>query len=123
VIWADHDRLEQVFVNLLGNALGHNPPGTQVQVTAELTGLGMVTVKVSDDGTGLPPEVAKAPAEAARWPDPGRPQPRGSGAGLGLSIASGIVAAHGGRMELDPSPRGTCFRITLPVEKGSHASD
>jgi two-component system, OmpR family, sensor kinase len=82
-----------------------------------------VTVKVADDGTGLPPEVAKAPAEAARWPDAGRPQPRGSGAGLGLSIASGIVAAHGGRMELDPSPRGTCFRITLPVEKGSRASD
>jgi signal transduction histidine kinase/ABC-type multidrug transport system ATPase subunit len=122
-IWADHDRLEQVFVNLLGNALGHNPPGTRVQVTAELTGLGMVTVKVADDGTGLPPEVATAPDEAARWPDPGRPRPRGSGAGLGLSIASGIVAAHGGRMELDPSPRGTCFRITLPVEKGSHASD
>ena len=33
-IWADHDRLEQVFVNLLGNALGHNPPGTKVVVTA-----------------------------------------------------------------------------------------
>ena len=33
-IWADHDRLEQVFVNLLGNALGHNPPGTRVTVTA-----------------------------------------------------------------------------------------
>ena len=33
-IWADHDRLEQVFVNLLGNALGHNPPGTKVLVTA-----------------------------------------------------------------------------------------
>ncbi|HTU06276.1 MAG TPA: ATP-binding protein, partial [Trebonia sp.] len=122
-IWADHDRLEQVFVNLLGNAFGHNPPGTRVQVTAELTGLGTVTVKVADDGAGLPPDVAKAPAEATRWPDPGRPRPRGSGAGLGLSIASGIVAAHGGRMDLEPSPRGTCFRITLPVEKGSPASD
>ena len=33
-VWADHDRLEQVFVNLLGNALGHNPPGTRVTVTA-----------------------------------------------------------------------------------------
>src|SRR5579864_7046510 len=35
VVWADHDRLEQVFVNLLDNAIGHNPPGTQVRVTAE----------------------------------------------------------------------------------------
>jgi signal transduction histidine kinase/ABC-type multidrug transport system ATPase subunit len=122
-IWADHDRLEQVFVNLLGNALGHNPPGTRVQVTAERTEPGTVTVTVADDGTGLPPEVAKAPAEAARRPDLGRARRRGSGAGLGLSIASGIVAAHGGRMELEPAPRGTCFRITLPVEKGSYAND
>ena len=37
-IWADHDRLEQVFVNLLGNALGHNPPQTQVVVTAQAAG-------------------------------------------------------------------------------------
>ena len=33
VVWADHDRLEQVFVNLLNNAVGHNPPGTRVRVT------------------------------------------------------------------------------------------
>ena len=34
-VWADHDRLEQVFVNLIDNAVGHNPPGTQVRVTAD----------------------------------------------------------------------------------------
>jgi signal transduction histidine kinase len=110
-IWADHDRLEQVFVNLLGNALGHNPPGTRVLVEAEATEPGTVTVKVADDGDGMPPEFVRAPTEAAR-----RHRPRGSGAGLGLSIASGIVTAHGGRMELEQAPRGTCFRITLPVE-------
>jgi signal transduction histidine kinase/ABC-type multidrug transport system ATPase subunit len=110
-IWADHDRLEQVFVNLLSNALGHNPPGTRVLVTAETAEPGMVTVKVADDGQGMPPDLARSPTEAAR-----RPRPRGSGAGLGLSIASGIVAAHGGRMTLEQVPRGTCFRITLPVE-------
>ena len=110
-IWADHDRLEQVFVNLLSNALGHNPPGTRVLVTAETAEPGMVTVKVADDGQGMPPDLTRSPTEAAR-----RPRPRGSGAGLGLSIASGIVAAHGGRMALEQVPRGTCFRITLPVE-------
>ena len=36
VVWADHDRLEQVFVNLLDNAIGHNPPGTRVTVSASL---------------------------------------------------------------------------------------
>ena len=120
-IWADHDRLEQVFVNLLSNALGHNPPGTRVQVVAEATEPGTVTVKVADDGEGMPPELVGAPAGEARLPDARLPDARrhgsrGSGAGLGLSIASGIVAAHGGRMELEPAPRGTCIRITLPVE-------
>ena len=125
-IWADHDRLEQVFVNLLSNALGHNPPGTRVLIVAEATEPGTVTVKVADDGEGMPPELVGAPAGEARLADARLPDPRlpdarrhgsrGSGAGLGLSIASGIVAAHGGRMELEQAPRGTCFVITLPVE-------
>jgi signal transduction histidine kinase len=115
-IWADHDRLEQVFVNLLGNALGHNPPGTTVLVTAEATEPGTVTVKVADDGEGMPPELVGAPAGEAWLADARRHGSRGSGAGLGLSIASGIVAAHGGRIELEQAPRGTCFVITLPVE-------
>ncbi|HEX4834093.1 MAG TPA: ATP-binding cassette domain-containing protein [Trebonia sp.] len=119
-VWADHDRLEQVFVNLLGNALGHNPPGTRVTVTAEATVVrrgqpGTVTVRVADDGEGMPPELMHAPvaATAAR-----RPHRRGdSGAGLGLSIAKGIVAAHGGTMDLEQPARGTSFLITLPVER------
>ena len=126
-IWADHDRLEQVFVNLVGNALGHNPPGTKVVVTVAADGPGAVAVRVADDGEGLPPELARAVTEAAvqrdpRWHDVlasgiTRPRRRGAGAGLGLSIASGIVAAHGGRLELEPTERGTCFLVTLPVEK------
>jgi signal transduction histidine kinase/ABC-type multidrug transport system ATPase subunit len=126
-IWADHDRLEQVFVNLLGNALGHNPPGTKVVVTVAADGPGLVTVRVADDGEGLPAELARAVTQAAGQRDPRwhdvlaagtiRPRRRGSGAGLGLSIASGIVAAHGGRLELEPTERGTCFLVTLPVEK------
>jgi len=126
-VWADHDRLEQVFVNLVGNALGHNPPGTKVVITAAAEGPGTVTVRVADDGEGLPPELARAVSEAAGQRDPRwhdvlasgiiRPRQRGAGAGLGLSIASGIVAAHGGRLELEPTERGTCFLVTLPVEK------
>jgi signal transduction histidine kinase len=126
-IWADHDRLEQVFVNLVGNALSHNPPQTRVLVTAQAAGPDAVTVRVADDGEGLPPELARAVTEAARGRDPRwhevlasgvvRPSRRGAGAGLGLSIAAGIVAAHGGRIELEPADCGTAFLITLPVEK------
>jgi ABC-type multidrug transport system ATPase subunit/signal transduction histidine kinase len=126
-IWADHDRLEQVFVNLVGNALSHNPPRTRVLVTAQAAGPDAVTVRVADDGDGLPPELARAVTEAASGRDPRwhevlasgvvRPSRRGAGAGLGLSIAAGIVAAHGGRIELEPTDCGTAFLITLPVEK------
>jgi signal transduction histidine kinase/ABC-type multidrug transport system ATPase subunit len=110
VIWADHDRLEQVFVNLLGNAVGHNPSGTSVAVTAT-AGPEHVEVTVTDDGTGLSQDMARAPFEPAR-----RRRGPTSGAGLGLSIAKGIVSAHGGQIELVPQPRGTCFRICLPIE-------
>ena len=54
VIWADHDRLEQVFLNLLENALRHNPPGTRVVVNATGDEGQGVVVTVTDDGGGLP---------------------------------------------------------------------
>jgi signal transduction histidine kinase/ABC-type multidrug transport system ATPase subunit len=111
VIWADHDRLEQVFVNLLANAVGHNPAGTSVEVRATGSGAAHVAVTVADDGVGLTPDLAGAPFEAAR-----RRRVPTAGAGLGLSIAKGIVVAHGGEIELVPQGSGTCFRIRLPIE-------
>jgi signal transduction histidine kinase/ABC-type multidrug transport system ATPase subunit len=118
-VWADHDRLEQLFVNLLDNAIGHNPPGTRVTVSAVLNEPGGVAISVADDGTGLPPELAAAPFE----PMPRR-RTRTAGAGLGLSIAKGIVAAHGGRIELEQPGKGTRFRIVLPTElAGPPAAD
>jgi signal transduction histidine kinase len=117
VIWADHDRLEQVFVNLLANAIGHNPAGTSVTVTVTGSGRGRVAVTVADDGVGLSPDLVGAPFEPAR-----RRRVPTAGAGLGLSIAKGIVAAHGGEIELVPQDSGTCFRICLPVEAGGRSA-
>jgi signal transduction histidine kinase/ABC-type multidrug transport system ATPase subunit len=121
VVWADHDRMEQVFVNLLNNAFGHNPPGTRVQVTAT-AGPEQVVISVRDDGHGMPPELAAAPFEPARRPrtssatvSSGNTR-KSAGAGLGLSIAKGIAQAHGGRIELTPLSSGTCFSVSLPVE-------
>jgi signal transduction histidine kinase/ABC-type branched-subunit amino acid transport system ATPase component len=111
VVWADHDRLEQVFVNLLDNAFCHNPPGTRVRVGAAAQGTAGVAITVADDGAGLPAGVATAPFEPMR-----RRRSRTAGAGLGLSIANGIVAAHGGRIEHEQPARGTRFRVWLPVE-------
>jgi signal transduction histidine kinase/ABC-type multidrug transport system ATPase subunit len=125
VVWADHDRMEQVFVNLLNNALRHNPPGTRVRVTADHR-MSEVVISVLDDGVGMAPELAATPFEPAPRPPaiPGNGNSNGNGnghrksagTGLGLSIAKGIVQAHGGRIELTPLPKGTCFQVYLPVE-------
>jgi signal transduction histidine kinase len=70
-----------------------------------------VMISVIDNGAGMPGDLVAAPFEPAQ-----RRRGSSSGAGLGLSIAKGIVEAHGGRIELHRQPRGTCFRICLPVE-------
>jgi signal transduction histidine kinase len=114
VIWADHDRLEQVFVNLLANAIGHNPPGIPVTVLAEPAHGAQIVITVADEGVGLPPDVAAAPFEPRRL----RSSKTG-GAGLGLSITRGIVTAHGGRLELKSSDVGASFAVTLPIEDGA----
>jgi ABC-type multidrug transport system ATPase subunit/signal transduction histidine kinase len=100
VVWADHDRMEQVLVNLLTNAFTHNPPGTSVQVTATRD-QAEALISVRDDGAGMPPPGGRS---------------RSAGAGLGLSIARGIVQAHGGTMELNPVTKGTCFSVHLAIE-------
>jgi signal transduction histidine kinase/ABC-type multidrug transport system ATPase subunit len=117
VIWADHDRLEQVFVNLINNAVGHNPAGTRVWVTAETAG-SEVMISVRDNGTGIPDELAAAPFEAGR-----RRRTRTGGAGLGLSIAQGIVDAHHGRIELRRLDQGTQFQVYLPADTQEDAPD
>jgi signal transduction histidine kinase len=111
-LWGDHDRLEQVFVNLVENAVRHTPPGTPVRVSATLGDRpGTATVRVMDQGPGLAPE------EAERLFEPYiRGHQGGPGAGLGLSIARGVVEAHGGSVVLEPIAAGACFLVTLPMD-------
>ena len=107
-LFADHDRLEQVFVNLLANAARYTPAGQPV--TAEVTGDEQwVEVAVQDRGAGVDPAVA------ARIFEPYVHGERG-GTGLGLAIAHGIVTAHGGELRLENSPVGARFVVRLPVE-------
>ena len=119
-IWADHDRLEQVFVNLLANALAHNPPGTRVMVTAEATaasagGTATVTVRVSDDGRGMPPELLHAPAIAAAAR---RPRKRGeSGPAWACRSPRESWRRTGAPWSWNGRPGAPSFRITLPVER------
>jgi signal transduction histidine kinase/ABC-type multidrug transport system ATPase subunit len=111
-IWADHDRLEQVFVNLIGNATRHTPPGTRIRIhAAPGSCAGTVAVRVADDGPGIPPALVERifdPHMHGATPS--------AGVGLGLTIARAIVDAHGGQITLETVPVGTSFLVTLPIE-------
>ena len=98
-VWADHDRLEQVFVNLLDNAFGHNPPGTRVTVRAAAAEPAGWRSPWPTTASASPAEVAAAPFEPMR-----RRRAPTAGAGLGLSIARGIV--DGPRRAPRPGERG-----------------
>jgi signal transduction histidine kinase len=110
-IWGDHDRLEQVFVNLFENAARHAEGRTRVEVRAILSpAADSITVRVADDGAGIPASMAE------RVFLPHERGTTGGGAGLGLAIARGIIEAHGGSVTLEPAQRGTSIAVTLPVE-------
>jgi len=116
-VWGDHDRLEQVFVNLLENAVAHGASRHGVDVTVRRgRAPGTAEVEVADRGPGIPASLAEQIFEP-------RVRAAGdvSGAGLGLSIARGIVVAHGGTLVAAPARRGARFVVTLPCEPADAA--
>jgi len=110
---ADPDRLEQVVLNLVHNAVKFTPPGGQITVTVERQA-GEVAVSVKDTGAGIPPELLPRVFERFFKADRAR---SAGGSGLGLAIAKHIVQAHGGRIwaESAGEGRGSTFTFTLPL--------
>lgn len=116
----DEVLIEQVFLNLLENAARYCPPGTPVTVSA-LHHDAEVVVTVADKGPGIPPGSEEAVFRKFHRGAFEGPSREGSasraGAGLGLTICRGIVAAHGGRMWVEPvQGGGAAFRFSLPLE-------
>ena len=103
--------LEQVFVNLLENALKYTPPRSPIEIRAAAEGDEIVAA-VADRGPGIPEHARDLVFEKFyRLRDGG-----GSGAGLGLAICRGIVAVHGGRIWVeDRAGGGAVFRVALPA--------
>jgi two-component system NtrC family sensor kinase len=116
-IVGDADRLQQVFINLVNNALDAMPRGGELKVTtrfmhgAEGDGAGIVSVEFADTGTGMTEEVR------ARIFDPlYTTKARGRGTGLGLVVVRQALAEHGGRIEVESAPGvGSRFRLTFPA--------
>jgi two-component system sensor histidine kinase KdpD len=104
--------IEQVFVNLLENAAKYTPPGTPIEIEADVQD-GAVRVSVADRGPGLPQgEEARVFDKFYRGPA----GPHTTGIGLGLTICRGIIMAHGGRIWGENRPGGgAAFRFTLPL--------
>jgi signal transduction histidine kinase len=109
--WLDVDKVDQILVNLIENALRHGA-GTVTTVVEPTAAAGApgVTVSVRDQGPGIAPELASRVFRQF-W----RAKRRG-GAGLGLFIVKGLVEAHGGTIAVHQAPGGGAeFRFTMPV--------
>ncbi len=111
---ADVDRLSQVLLNLGDNALKFTPPGGTVTVKADVASPGFIRFSVTDTGPGVP-EAEQQHIFDKFYQIPGQAQTGRRGAGLGLSIAKGIVEAHGGVMGIESRPgAGSTFWFTVP---------
>jgi two-component system sensor histidine kinase KdpD len=106
--------LEQLFVNLLENAVKYTPPGSPLEIDARAAN-GSIIVEVMDHGPGLPHgSEEKVFEKFFRGSHAGV-----SGAGLGLPICRGIAEAHGGTITAENRPGGgALFRVTLPIPAG-----
>ncbi|MGZ5425048.1 MAG: two-component system sensor histidine kinase NtrB, partial [Candidatus Aminicenantales bacterium] len=109
-IYAQGERLQQVFINIILNALDAMPGGGELGIRLSLEG-GAEVVRISDTGTGIKPE------HRSRIFDPFfTTKGVGKGTGLGLSISYAIVKEHDGRIDVQSEVgRGSTFSITLPV--------
>ena len=121
-IWADRNRLTQVFLNLVRNAWEAMPQGGTLTLTTKHAsqpvrigpgGGPMVLIELADEGMGIPPEVQQklfTPFFTTK----------AKGSGLGLAISHKIVEEHGGRFVVKSTPgRGTTVRVFLPVHAGT----
>ena len=120
---ADPDRLKQVILNLVDNALRYTPPDGRVTLSALYDPASAVArIEVQDSGPGIPPEDIPHIFDRFYRGDPSRARASGN-TGLGLAIARAIVQAHGGTIEVRSTPgAGACFMVVLPAERLSDSN-
>jgi signal transduction histidine kinase len=111
---ADADKLQQVLVNLVGNAIKYSPAGGRVRVQARRVA-DEAEVRVCDEGIGIPAD--ELPKLFTRFHRVRRPETEGiEGTGLGLALTKELVERHHGRITVASTPgQGTEFAFTLPL--------
>jgi PAS domain S-box-containing protein len=115
-ILADRVQLQQVFMNLILNAIdAMKDQGGELRITSRLNPEGQVRISISDTGVGLPAESTEKIFEAFHTTKP-------QGTGMGLAITRSIVESHGGRVWVTRNQdAGATFHFTLPVEAEAQA--
>ena len=115
-VWADEDRLQQILLNLIGNATHHSPDGETIKVNAQpSSGEQQLEISIVNTGTTIPPEELPHLWERFSKVDKSRST---EGTGLGLAITRELVHLHGGSIRADnlPDQSGVRFSFTLPVK-------
>ena len=111
MVFADRNRLKQVFLNIIDNAGKYGKDGDRVLVTAG-TENGSAVIHIRDFGQGIPPDELPFVKEKFF-----KGSARGRGAGIGLSVCNEIVTMHGGRLDIESTVgQGTDVIITLPLD-------
>jgi PAS domain S-box-containing protein len=121
-VMVDPDRVRQVILNLLTNAIKFTPPGGRITIRAGATANDLEVV-VADTGIGMAPDLLPHIFDAFRQAE-NRENRNARGLGLGLMIVREIAEAHGGRIEVESEGlgRGSTFRLWLPVTHVASAS-
>ena len=112
---ADRVQLQQVFMNLMLNAIeAMRETGGELEMRSQVDQDGLLLISVSDTGVGLPPENVDKIFDAFFTTKP-------QGTGMGLAITRSIIEAHGGRLSVTGNPgRGATFQFTLPPAEAAH---
>ncbi|MGE5220099.1 MAG: ATP-binding protein [Chloroflexota bacterium] len=115
LVWADRDKINQVLMNLIGNAFKFTPPHGSVKVSSTSKGGGWVRLSISDTGPGIPVnEREKIFDKFYQIATNGEPKPKGTG--LGLAICKTLVELHGGKIWVESERKGgSIFHFTLPA--------
>lgn len=123
LVQGDAARLEQILGNLLDNACSQTPHDGRVRLAVGV-GAGMLTIAVSDDGIGIPPQAMPHVFEPFVQ-DALALDASGVVAGVGLTVALGLARAHGGNLVAHSAGvnRGSQFVLTLPLDGGGQATD
>ncbi len=114
-ITADRQRIEQVIINIISNAIKYTPDGGQIDIKIKKTAHDSVIINIADNGIGIPQSDISHLFERFYRVEKSRNQDAG-GTGLGLAIAKELVEAHGGSIKIESVlDKGTSVFIELPV--------